>query len=400
MLSLEDMTAESSKRGSKGQHQASSTRGNDEGGSKRNIERRGSKTHTGGGGGKGLWSSVDDGSVGTVPLDIQDPNYDLDENTSYILVSDMLHSASDAQSAHEEGPAPSLSLSEFKQRLSTIFEEYFLSEDVEEVIRSLKELNSRCFHYEIIKRGISMSLDKKDHERELVSRLLSDCYPALLDSDEVGRGFQRLFEMIDDIQLDAPAARPLVASFLARAVADEILVPAFLRDPVIVRLGGEMVEGAKRLLSRDHVLSRLERVWGPGDGRSVPELKVAIDQLLDEYLLSRQLDEAAQCIKELNCQHFHHEVVKRAVQHALDKSESDCTAMSRLLSFLHSTEVISSAQMELGFDRLLEALPDLCLDAPTAGKLLDKFIDQGVQDGCLPDNFKSRATPGQLQPAE
>ena len=59
-------------------------------------------------------------------------------------------------------------------------------------------------------------------------------------------------------------------------------------DPVIVRLGGEMVDGARRLLSRDHVLSRLERVWGPGDGRSVHELKVAIDQLLDEYLLSRQ----------------------------------------------------------------------------------------------------------------
>lgn len=30
---------------------------------------------------------------------------------------------------------------------------------------------------------------------------------------------------------------------------------------------------------RDHVLSRLEHVWGPGDGRPVEELKVAIDQV-------------------------------------------------------------------------------------------------------------------------
>lgn len=30
---------------------------------------------------------------------------------------------------------------------------------------------------------------------------------------------------------------------------------------------------------RDHVLSRLERVWGPGDGRPVEDLKVAIDQV-------------------------------------------------------------------------------------------------------------------------
>ena len=32
-------------------------------------------------------------------------------------------------------------------------------------------------------------------------------------------------------------------------------------------------------VGRDHVLSRLEHVWGPGDGRPVEELKVAIDQV-------------------------------------------------------------------------------------------------------------------------
>lgn len=132
------------------------------------------------------------------------------------------------------------------------------------------------------------------------------------------------------------------------------------------------------------MLSRLEHVWGPGDGRPVEELKVAIDQvsflsqssdsanssvhhlftvgrecnaeasilearvtshrqssthcacrvppcpsklfscislccgvvqqLLVEYLLSRQQDEAAACVKELDCSLFHHEIVKRAVK--------------------------------------------------------------------------------------
>lgn len=37
-------------------------------------------------------------------------------------------------------------------------------------------------------------------------------------------------------------------------------------------------------------------------------------QLLAEYLLSRQLDEAAACVKELDCSLFHHEIVKRAVK--------------------------------------------------------------------------------------
>lgn len=37
-------------------------------------------------------------------------------------------------------------------------------------------------------------------------------------------------------------------------------------------------------------------------------------QLLVEYLLSRQLDEAAACVKELDCKLFHHEIIKRGVK--------------------------------------------------------------------------------------
>lgn len=41
-------------------------------------------------------------------------------------------------------------------------------------------------------------------QRELVSKMLSAAYPDVLSSREVCKGFERLFEMIDDIQLDAP----------------------------------------------------------------------------------------------------------------------------------------------------------------------------------------------------
>ena len=42
-------------------------------------------------------------------------------------------------------------------------------------------------------------------------------------------------------------------------------------------------------MSREHCTARLERVWGPGDGRPVSELKVEMDQMLQEYLMSREL---------------------------------------------------------------------------------------------------------------
>ena len=46
----------------------------------------------------------------------------------------------------------------------------------------------------------------------------------------------------------------------------------------------------------------------------VEDMKIALDQCLQEYLLSGDLGEATRCIRELNAQLFFHEVVKRAVR--------------------------------------------------------------------------------------
>ena len=67
---------------------------------------------------------------------------------------------------------------------------------------------------------------------------------------------------------------------------DEALPPVFLADPLVQRLGGEVVEQVKVLLSRKHGLSRLEHVWGPGDGRSAADLKESVLQLVHEYLVA------------------------------------------------------------------------------------------------------------------
>ncbi|CAM9461756.1 unnamed protein product [Heterosigma akashiwo] len=273
-----------------------------------------------------------------------------------------------------------LSLSEYKRRVINILEEYFLSEDLDEVARSVSELESPEYNYELVKRAINLSLDKRDHDRELVSKMLSAFYPSIFKSTDVAKGFERLFEMIDDLQLDAPNAKNVVAAFLARAVVDEILPPAFLSDRMVVSMGGDVVEHAKLLLSLEHHGTRLERIWGPGDGRPVEELKVAVDQLLEEYLLSRQLEEATQCVKELDSPFFSHEIVKRAVKLSLDKTEDDQVAMSLLLKHLHSNEMISSQQVTKGFERVHEVIADLVLDTPNAADIIGKFEERAKAD--------------------
>ena len=183
---------------------------------------------------------------------------------------------------------------------------------------------------------------------------------------------------------------------MARAVVDEVLPPAFLSDQNNTRPGDPVVEKAVSLLSREHCNARLEKVWGPGDGRPVAELKIEMDQLLQEYLLSRELDEAARCVKELEAPHFHHELVKRgvkiameldgnAVQNGANHHElSNMDAMAALFGFLVRNAIVSEYQVKKGVARLHQLLADMTLDVPAAPKLLEEFEAMAQEGGCLP----------------
>ena len=235
-----------------------------------------------------------------------------------------------------------------------------------------------------MKRLVNRSCDKSDRDRELVSQLLSALYPNVLSSNTIGKGFERLFEIVDEIEKDAPAAKTILATFLARAVVDEVLPPSYLADSVVCSLGGEVVEQAKIMLSRDHAGAKLERSWGPGDGRPVEDMKVAVDQLLQEFLLSKDTAEAVRCISELKAPLFLHEIVKRAVCNAMDKDTEQQRCMSELLTQLSRRELLSAQQAEKGFHRLHHMLPDLALDTPSAVQVLADFTARAKAEGVIP----------------
>lgn len=181
--------------------------------------------------------------------------------------------------------------------------------------------------------------------------------------------------------------------FLARAVVDEVLPPAYLSEQNNERPGDPVIEKAVSLLTREHSTARLERIWGPGDGRPVEELKQDMDHLLKEYLLSRELDEAARCVKELDASHFHHELVKRGVFAAMEQDGKDDTlsnidAMAALFGFLVRNAIVSEFQVLKGVTRLRGLLPDISLDVPAAPKLLEAFEKLGNEENCLPRSSK------------
>ena len=227
-----------------------------------------------------------------LPLDENDPLYVAEEDadpSSYVLSS---HETADELRISGAGPSaydadndkavygPMLTCAEFKIRVSDAVREYFDSSDADEVVRCIDEMKCREYHPEVVKRAISLGLDAGPRERELISRLLACLHPNPLSDDCLELGFEVLLDSMDDLVIDIPDAKAMVGSFLARAVVDEVVAPAFLSNRNNSHPGDCVVEKAVQLLSREHCTARLEKVWGPGDGRPVSELKSAMDQLL------------------------------------------------------------------------------------------------------------------------
>jgi hypothetical protein len=141
------------------------------------------------------------------PIDEMDPIYD-EHQAAYILSS---HEAPVTRHYDEtEGKAvygPLLTLSEFKHQVQEALLEYFDSCDSDEVIRSIEELKCREYHPEVIKKAVSISLDKHPRERELVSRLLTCMHPHPLADGDMEQGFNVLLDSLDDLSTDVPDAR-------------------------------------------------------------------------------------------------------------------------------------------------------------------------------------------------
>jgi len=269
---------------------------------------------------------------------------------------------------------------ELRQSLRSIVGEYLVSHDFGEVERRLDELRvAPELQHEIVRAAVEIALDRKDHERELVSQLLSSLYLSCISAPEVARGFEVLVARIDDLTIDNPQAPTLLAAFLVRAVADDILAPAFVRQqpPELLTSANQLatLTQAKAQLAASHFGDRRRKVWGATADADLATLKHSVSELVREYYTGADENEAVRCIVELNAPSFYHEVVKRLVVISLDHHEQQQLLSRKLVGRLYTDRLLIEDQLLLGCKRLLEALPDLRLDSPTVGKVLADFIE-------------------------
>jgi programmed cell death protein 4 len=166
-----------------------------------------------GGAGKGKWQDdMDPSYADRIPIDEKDPLYDEAEDSDKYILSSSSHPSNSDKRGYDPETAkavygPMLTLSEFKVQVAEIVKEYFDSCDADEVIRSLEELGCQEYYAEIVKKAISLSLDKRPRERELTSRLLTCLHPTPLSDSEMEAGFTILLDSLDDLVTDVPEAK-------------------------------------------------------------------------------------------------------------------------------------------------------------------------------------------------
>ncbi|KAF5796663.1 putative programmed cell death protein [Helianthus annuus] len=267
-------------------------------------------------------------------------------------------------------------LKRYKEEIVSIIHEYFLSDDIPELIRSLVDLGSPEYNPVFLKKLITLAMDRKNREKEMASVLLSTLHIEIFSTRDIVDGFTLLLESAEDTALDILDASNELALFLARAVIDDVLAPLNLEE-IGNRLapncnGSETVHVAQSLIAARHAGERLLRCWGGGTGWAVEDAKDKIVKLLEEYETGGVVGEACQCIRDLGMPFFNHEVVKKALVMAMEKKND---RMLDLLQECYSEGLITTNQMTKGFGRVEDGLDDLALDIPDA---VDKF--KGYQE--------------------
>ncbi|CAK9168877.1 unnamed protein product [Ilex paraguariensis] len=113
------------------------------------------------------------------------------------------------------------------------------------------------------------------------------------------------------------------------------------------------------------------------------ELRRKTISLLEEYFSVRMLDEALQCVEELKSPNYHPEVVKEAINLALEKSPPSVEPVAKLLEYLFAKKVLTAKDIGTGSFLYGSTLDDIGIDIPKAPNNFGEVIGRLVLSGGL-----------------
>jgi len=115
-----------------------------------------------------------------------------------------------------------------------------------------------------------------------------------------------------------------------------------------------------------------------------------IEQIVREYFSYEDIEEIHRSLEKLNRPDLHPQFVKKAIFSAMDKQAYERELVSKLLSGLYG-RVLTTLEIQDGFQNALNAAEDISLDIPNAPDLLARFFARAVADEIAPPKFFTEA---------
>ena len=316
-------------------------------------------------------------------LDKNDPNWDsgdemfLDDGSISLVESKLVDIAA------------------YKDAVVDILVEYFVSGDAQEAAQGVEELGHPEFAHFFVKKAIACALDRHDKEREMVSKLLSEMYESSISPSEMETGFVATVDALDDLVVDVPQAIEWVSQFTCRAIADDILPPALVKDDDAADWAkySEPTRSWHTLcssyLSDPHFAERMQRIWGGGAGLDVRETKKVFLSAIKEYMSAGDVGEVRRTLHDLAVPHYHHEFVYLTIQTCFENREK-FEALMELLKALIETLDVNRTQKFMGLKRVAMDLADQSLlDYPEAKDMYIRALDRGAANGWISEGSRN-----------
>ncbi|XP_057800116.1 eukaryotic translation initiation factor 4G-like [Salvia miltiorrhiza] len=108
----------------------------------------------------------------------------------------------------------------------TTIKEFYSARDENEVALCIKDLNAPSFYPSMISIWLVDSFERKDMERELLTKLLinlTKSQDGLLNEAQLIKGFESVLAVLEDAVNDAPRAAEFLGRFFARVILEDVV---------------------------------------------------------------------------------------------------------------------------------------------------------------------------------
>ncbi|XP_061684261.1 eukaryotic translation initiation factor 4 gamma 1-like isoform X4 [Syngnathoides biaculeatus] len=244
--------------------------------------------------------------------------------------------------------------------------------------------------------GTSAESDRPVPQRNSSSRERGERFD---HSDRTDRGFDRRDDR-DRNRLQVPATRGFSREKEERSREREQHGSANQVRKVANMTDDRDRSSKERPMSRENV--RRETAATPPPLQTATKPALTVEELtkkskaiIEEYLHILNIQEALQCVQEINCPQLLYVFVQFGLESTLERSTEIRENLGRLLHHLVKTSILPTEQYYKGLHEILEIAEEMAIDIPYIWLYLSELITPMLHEGGIPmgDLFKEISKP-------